>query len=264
LTLLFDYDGTLTPIAQYPRLAVLDRGTRGLLARLARRPRVNLGVLSGRQLDDLKTLVPLPELWLAGTGGMELDLRGRRVEHPQAERAAVLANQFAMRVEETVRAYAGVWVERKRLALTIHYRHLLEHLVAQLRTHVEQASRDFAGQFRIVHGPKAWEIAPAWGWTKGTGVRLILGHLGASTKNVLYAGDGANDAEAIDEVASLGGITFGIGPHAPSAAQYHLPDHAALRGFLHSLDASLGTKHVRPVVCARGQFVSYGPWKPIS
>ena len=40
----------------------------------------------------------------------------------------------------------------------------------------------------------------------------------------LYAGDDANDADALIAAADLGGIAIGIGPRAPSLARYRLPD----------------------------------------
>jgi len=239
LVLLFDYDGTLTRIAARPSLAVLDNHTRRLLASLADRPRVSLGILSGRQLDELKALVRLPKLYLAGTGGLDLDLRGTRVEHPQAGRAAALMRQLAARFARELPAYQGAWLEEKRLGLAVHYRQLPEDLVAPLRAKVEKVTQDSASELRIVEGPKAWEITPAWGWTKGTAVRLILGHLQANRHTLFYAGDGANDSEAMEVVAALGGIAVGIGPHAPSSARCQLPDPGALRAFLANLDASL-------------------------
>ena len=36
LVLVFDYDGTLTPLVSHPRLAHLDPALRGVLARLTR------------------------------------------------------------------------------------------------------------------------------------------------------------------------------------------------------------------------------------
>lgn len=261
LILLFDYDGTLTPIVEHPQLAVLNRGTRRLLARLANHARVSLGILSGRQLEELQRLVCVPNLCLAGTGGLELNLRGTRIEHPQALRAVDLIKQVAVRLEKELPGYQGAWLETKRLGLAVHYRHLPEHLVAPLRGTIDDAAQAFAGELRIVDGPRAWEITPAWGWTKGTAVRLILAHLGASSEYLLYAGDGANDADAMEVVAGMGGIVLGIGPRAPSAAQYRLPDHAALRTFLSSLEARLKTRQTIPPRSARDYLALYGLWK---
>jgi trehalose 6-phosphate phosphatase len=262
LALLFDYDGTLTPIAACPSLAVLDNHTRRLLASLADRPRVSLGILSGRQLDELKALVRLPGLYLAGTGGLELDLGGTRVEHPQAERVAALIVRLAVRLEKEVAVYQGAWLERKRLGLAVHYRQLPEHEVAPLRANVENAARAFGSELRIVQGPEAWEITPAWGWTKGTAVRLILAHLGANSPVLFYAGDRDSDIEAMEVVAAMGGIAMGIGPHAPSAAGCQLPDPGALRAFLANLDASLEEWKSSPARSCGGPSARRGSWSP--
>ncbi len=242
LVLLFDYDGTLTPIVEHPRLAVLDAQTKALLANLADHPRVHVGVLSGRDLDELKLLVQIPGLYLAGTGGLELELRGLRIAHPHADRMAEIIKRCAAHLESHLAAHHGAWLEDKRLSLTVHYRQLPEQLIGSLQAAVAEVTRCFAGELRIVQGPKAWEIAPTNSWNKGTAVRLILADCVAGSDVLFYAGDGANDVEAIEEVAAMGGITVGIGPDAPSAAEYRLPNHAALCEFLGRLDASFKTR----------------------
>jgi trehalose-phosphatase len=239
LVLLFDYDGTLTPIVDHPQMAVLDRQTTRLLASLAGRPRVHVGILSGRALDELKSLVQLPGLYFAGTGGLELELRKLRILHPQADQAATVVGRLAAQLEKEMAAYPGAWIEKKRFGLTLHYRHLPEQLLGALQAAVAEVTKCFAGEVRTVQGPRAWEITPANGWNKGTAVQLILADLAIQSDFVLYAGDGANDAEGIEAVAGMGGITLGIGPHAPAAAEYRLANHAALQALLARLDASL-------------------------
>jgi trehalose-phosphatase len=245
LVLLFDYDGTLTPIVEHPRLAVLDRKTKRLLAGLADRPRVRVGILSGRGLDELKSLVRLPRLYLAGTGGLELELRGYRIVHPHTERMAGVMARLASRLESQLSGYSGAWLEKKRVGVTVHYRQLPGHLLGSLQAAITDVSRDFASEVRIVQGPKAWEITPTKGWNKGTAVRLILADFGASSDVLFYAGDGANDAEAIEEVAAMGGITVGIGSDAPPAVSCRLPSPAALLAFLSELSSSLEEREPR-------------------
>ena len=48
----------------------------------------------------------------------------------------------------------------------------------------------------------------------------------------LYAGDNANDADSMETVRALGGISIGIGPQAPTAAACRLSDTSALAAFL--------------------------------
>jgi len=47
LALLADYDGTLVPIVEHPRLAVVAPDTRDVLKNLATVPRVVVGIVSG-------------------------------------------------------------------------------------------------------------------------------------------------------------------------------------------------------------------------
>jgi trehalose 6-phosphate phosphatase len=242
LVLLFDYDGTLTPIVEQPSLAVLDRKTRRLLADLVSRPRVYVGVLSGRTLDELKSLVRVPNVYLAGTGGMELDLRGLRIIHPHADRIANTMSRLASCLEAPIADYQGAWLEKKSLGLTVHYRHLPGRLLGPLLGAITDTTREFASEVRIVRGPKAMEITPANGWNKGMATRLILADLGVASDILFYAGDGENDSEAIEEVVAMGGITVGIGPDAPVAAACRLPNQVALLSFLGNLNSSLETR----------------------
>jgi trehalose 6-phosphate phosphatase len=257
LVLLFDYDGTLTPIVEHPHMAVLDDRTRQLLASLADRPRIHVGIFSGRQLDELKSLVRVPRLHFAGTGGSELELRGFRIAHPHAARMANTMKRVAVQLGSQLSAYPGAWLEEKGLGLTVHYRQLPGHLLGSLQADFTEVTRCFAGELRIVQGPRAWEITPEKGWNKGTAVRLLLAGFGAGTDILFYAGDGANDADAIEEVAVMGGITVGIGPAAPSAAACKLPDYAALIAFLSDLDASLEKRELRFAKLSEGSLSSH-------
>ena len=81
----------------------------------------------------------------------------------------------------------------------------------------------------------AIEIAPDLGWTKGTALRMIVEHVAGAAVLPLYAGDDANDAEALLAAADLGGIAIGIGPRAPSLARYRLPNAQSLECVLEVL-----------------------------
>jgi len=122
-------------------------------------------------------------------------MRGFRIVHPHADRMAGMMKRLSEHLESQLSAYSGAWLENKRLGLTVHYRQLPGQLLGSLQSVVAEAARNFAGELRIVQGPKAWEITPAKGWSKGTAVRLILADFGASSDVLFYAGDGANDAD---------------------------------------------------------------------
>ena len=86
-----------------------------------------------------------------------------------------------------------------------------------------------------MEGPKSLEAVADVGWTKGTAVQMILQHLHVDEALVLYAGDGANDVEAMEEVVRRRGIAVGVGPQAPAAAQYYLHGPEELQSLLANL-----------------------------
>jgi trehalose-6-phosphatase len=71
--------------------------------------------------------------------------------------------------------------------------------------------------------------------TKGTAVRTLLDLADHDAVFAFYAGNDANDWDALEAVAELGGIAVGIGARAPATAQFRLPNEAALKDLLLTL-----------------------------
>jgi trehalose 6-phosphate phosphatase len=235
LALLFDYDGTLVPIAEHPRMAVLSTEAQRRLDRLARTPSVFVGVLSGRSIDDLKRAVGLDGLCYVGTSGLELDLWGLSITHPKSTDAAQIVGSVVGCVGQVLTGYPSAWMEQKPLGLTVHYRGVEAQRIEALRTRVERAIEPFSPRLHVDDGPMAIEITPNLGWTKCSALEMIIGSISASTVLPLYAGDDANDADALSAAAVRGGVAIGIGPRAPLTARYHLPDPPSLERYLDAL-----------------------------
>ena len=70
--LLFDYDGTLTPIVPRPEDAVLSPRVKSLLAEVAAMDGYLAGIVSGRSLADLRERVAITGLVYAGNHGLEI------------------------------------------------------------------------------------------------------------------------------------------------------------------------------------------------
>jgi len=235
LLLMFDYDGTLTPIVEHPDLAVLAPEVRGVLRGLAEQPGVRIAILSGRSLEDLKRLVQVPGIDYAGCGGLELQLGGVVTQHPQAAKARALLSEVRCRLEQRVSPFAGAWIEVKPLGLTVHFREVAEDRVEALRASLREALKPGADALRVLPGPAALEIFPEVGWSKGTAVRMMVQHAGQGALAPCYFGDHANDASAFEAVAALGGMAVGIGESAPASARFRLTDSHAVHDLLASL-----------------------------
>jgi trehalose 6-phosphate phosphatase len=238
LALLFDYDGTLTPIVEHPALARLEAPTLRLLKRLVLLPGIRVGIISGRMLDDLWELMDVPGLYYAGTSGLEFDLQGERRTVAAAEAYRDVVKEVANDLTLLALEFPGAHVEPKDLGLTLHYRGVSPEHCPELLVHAERILRRKGACLRMVEGPMAWEVTPNVAWDKGSALRLIVDSIG-SPVIPLYAGDSANDAEAIATVIELGGVALGIGPEAPPSAHHQLNDPIALICFLTSLEQAL-------------------------
>lgn len=234
LALLFDYDGTLVPIVQHPRLAVLAPEMRDVLQTMANRNRVSVGVLSGRSIDDLKSMVDIPGLSYVGTCGLECELFGQRKTHGDSPECVDLLEQVAVCLNKTSLAFEGAWLEKKPLGLTWHYRGVAGADVSDARDLAFSRIIQFGDGIRVIDGPMSLEITPNLEWSKGTGVAWLISQLGADLMT-MYAGDHANDKEAFEVVRDIGGVTIGVGPDCPPAAEHRVLDPTQLAVFLKRL-----------------------------
>ncbi|KAH9799785.1 Endoribonuclease YBEY [Citrus sinensis] len=75
-----------------------------------------------------------------------------------------------------------------------------EGVATTIRPYWSEATKDRANVVQAI--PDMLEIVPP-GTSKGSGVKMLLDHLGVSTKEIMAIGDGENDVEML-ELASLG------------------------------------------------------------
>jgi trehalose-phosphatase len=230
LALLFDYDGTLTPIVRHPSLARLSAANRDRLARLAALPDVAVGVISGRALGEVRTFVGLEGLYYAGSGGLEVDLGGLRVEYPQAAAFRRVLVPLEEALLPVLARYPGSWMERKPVALALHYRGLSP--VAAFRFRSETAAvLDRHPGVRHREVSEAIEVTPADGWDKGTAVEFVLGLLDPDVF-AAYVGDAANDVEAMAVTGLTGGVAVGVGQAPPTVSTHRVASVEELEAWL--------------------------------
>lgn len=207
LVLLLDYDGTLVPIAAHPSLARLPAAVRRVLDRLSRRPGVQILVISGRAVRDVRRRVGLRRVWYAGNHGWELEGPGLRYRHPAARAARPALRQAAWRLAAALADVPGAWVEDKRCTLSIHYRAVpvgeRDRVLRACRT----ALRPFRArrQLRVTRGKSVVEVHPPVRWTKGSAVRWWLKRQRLERRaDVWYLGDDRTDEDAFAALRGRG------------------------------------------------------------
>ncbi|MEX1367429.1 MAG: trehalose-phosphatase [Nannocystaceae bacterium] len=238
LAVFLDYDGTLTPIRARPQDAVIDPGMRQAVQRLSERCFV--AVVTGRGLDDVRSLVGLPGLVYAANHGLEIAGPDLRFEPDPTLRPTFAALRPA--VDALVDGIEGVVVEHKGLSVAIHYRLADPGLVPQLEAGVDRLVAAHEG-LRKGTGKMVMELRPAIDWHKGAAVRWLCDHLqqahGGARPVPLMLGDDRTDEDALEAVREDGVGIFVGHPGWATAASYGLRDPAAVKVLLQRL-AELG------------------------
>jgi trehalose 6-phosphate phosphatase len=175
--LLLDVDGVLAPIVAHPEDARVPEETRAELRRLVERYAL-VACVTGRPADLATVFVGVEGIEIIGEHGL------------------ALAADSAGWAERIHRFADGVdWpVERKRLAVSFHYRTHPDPEAAEARlSEVAAAAR--AEGFRPRWGRKVLELLPPVDADKGLAVRTLL-HLHPEVRSALYAGDDTTDLDA--------------------------------------------------------------------
>ena len=191
--LLCDVDGTLSPIAPRPELAVVRPPTRRSLRALA--PRLALvAAVSGRSADDARRLVRVPGIVYVGNHGLEAVVGRRRWTHPEAERfrqvlAGVLGDLRVRLADE------DVCYEPKDLGASIHYRGAADPERTRAAILTTLAALPQATALRITEGRLVVELRPPVAASKGTAVTCLVRRYGL--RAALFLGDDRTDVDAM-------------------------------------------------------------------
>jgi len=169
-----DYDGTLTPIRPAPELAVLSPSGYAVLTRLQQKSAVILAILSGRSLQDIKSKVPLPQVWFGGSHGLELEGPGHRFVHPEALSFKAVLRRIKEELSPWVNIFPGLLLESKPYSLAVHYRQVSARMFPDLKRNFNTWRRAYKNIAECLPGKKVWELKPRIAWDKGRAFRYIM------------------------------------------------------------------------------------------
>jgi alpha,alpha-trehalase len=232
LAVFLDYDGTLTPIVDDPAKADLGDEMRAAVAGLARK--VTVGIVSGRDLEDLRRRVGLESTFLAGSHGFDIaGPKGWRETLQKGTEFLPDLDRAESALREQVEPIEGAVVERKKFSIAVHYRKVRQADVGRV---VEAVDRVLEQQRRLREGrgKKVIRLQPAIDWDKGHAVDWLLKKLELDQPDVLplYVGDDVTDEDAFRSLAGRG-ITLAVRDgDRRTAADFALADPDDVRRFL--------------------------------
>jgi len=231
-TLFLDYDGTLTPIVERPELAVLSPEMKAVMEALTRQ--TCLAVISGRELQDVRSLVGIDGIFYAGSHGFEIEGPGGwHLDSREVKDYLPCLDLAELRLSEELAGVPGAILERKRFTVAVHYRLVADEQFPKLQGAVDTAMRACT-DLKLTHGKKVFELQPNLDWHKGKAVRWLLDALKLDTSEVLpvFVGDDITDEDAFAAVAIDGvGIIVRDEPRA-TAARYALDSTDEVQAFL--------------------------------
>lgn len=198
--LFLDFDGTLVEIAPRPDAVVVPPGLPGLLERLAGRLGGALAVVSGRPVEEIEALLPVP-IAVAGDHGASL----RPAPGAPVERLALPTppSSWRERAEELAAAHPGAMVERKAHGFVLHYR-LAPEANDPARALLDDLIAD-NGDFVLMPARMAWEVKPT-AVSKATAVAGLMARPPFAGRIPVFIGDDVTDEAGMAAARAAGGL----------------------------------------------------------
>jgi trehalose 6-phosphate phosphatase len=224
--LFVDFDGTLVELAPTPTDIRVSDQLPGLLSGLAARLGGAVALVSGRSLANLAPLV-------APFGGPMVGQHGNEIRYPDGSLTTGTgdgAPDIAIKVARTAltpfaEAHPGIMLEDKGGTIALHYRGAPD-LGDPSREAVRNAIEAGGGRLRAIDGNRVIELVPRR-VGKGGAITTLAAEPPFRGRVPVFVGDDATDEDGFAAVDALGGVSVKVGS-GPSAAQYRLPDVAAV------------------------------------
>ncbi|HEX3681241.1 MAG TPA: trehalose-phosphatase [Bryobacteraceae bacterium] len=227
--LFLDFDGTISHIVEVPQDAEVDSSITATLRALAERPEFTVSIVSGRALADVRERVGLDNAIYVGNHGLEIESADVRFREPEAEALRRELRCLSLQLKLALSETDGLEVEDKGLTLSVHFRRVAEELqswVHSVTCSTVSRSRSFACR----EGKMVLEVFPRVDWHKGRAIKWIAQEILPTSPLLIYVGDDISDEDAFAAIRE--GITIRVGGLSDTAAQYSLPDVAAVGLFL--------------------------------
>lgn len=237
--LFLDFDGTLAPTVPRPEMARLPVGTRQVLRRLARHPRIVVIVISGRRRADVRRRVGVVGIQYLGLYGGE-DGRPFRV----SRRVRQALDHVGAQLLQGFSRSPGVWVEDKRVSLTVHLREASTDVARHIRQQLRRRLRAFRSTLCLLENLRDVEVVPCSVGDKGQAVRRLLAGSKRRKALAVYFGDDLSDESAFEAVGR--GVAVLVESAQSTHAHYTVAGTEHVVTWLVQIEAALGLNASRP------------------
>jgi alpha,alpha-trehalase len=236
--LTFDYDGTLAPIVSRPEFATINANVRKALFSLSKSAKFKVGIISGRRLNKIKSLVRIKNIYYVGNHGFEIEGPNLDFIHPVCFYSRQFIGKIKQELKTKLSKIKGVIIEDKYFTLSLHFRLVNSRDVNKVKIIFRQATSPYIRnkKIRVIQGKKVFEIRPYVDWNKGKALEMIERSTKQNSRPLrIYLGDDTTD-EDVFKVLNKRDISVFIGVRKKSKAQYFLADTKEVEDFLTRLN----------------------------
>jgi len=212
LWLFLDYDGTLVDFASSPDEITPNPKVAHLLDQLARQPQMRVTIISGRKLHDICLLLPVKNIFLAGTYGIEmLTPSGETINRVDYNDIRPTLESLKPQWERIINGRKGFFLEDKGWTLALHARFAddseAEDVLAAAQRTIDQ--QKLTERFRVLGGHKFLEITPILA-SKKEAVHYLSNQFPFPGARCIYIGDDDKDEEAFSAIHSQNGVAIKV------------------------------------------------------
>ena len=233
--LMLDFDGTLAAIRRDPDKAHLSAGTVRTLKAAARTTGIDLAIISGRSLKDIRKRTGIKGITYAGNHGLEIQGPGIKFSAPGTAEIKKTMSSIAKELRKESRKIKGTIIENKGLTVSVHFRMVKRSQAGDVEEVLKKVTTPYVSkkEIMVTSGKKIWEVRPPVKWDKGKTALFLIEKKRKTTKKILpvYLGDDRTDEDAFKAIGK-GGICVFVGRTGRSAAPYYLKGIAEVCGFI--------------------------------
>lgn len=228
LSLRLDFDGTLAPIVPNPDAATIPDQTRRVMSLLASCSAIDVAVISGRELFDVKSRVDLDGITFAGNHGLEIERNDQIWRHPAVFDVKDKLNRTRRRIEAQLVDIHGAFIEDKGITTAVHYRQADSNGTQRVQQ-IATREIDRSDDLQAIRNDQVIDIRPNIDWGKGNAIDVLT----AQTNELqIYIGDDTTDVDAFRVLAADDvHIRIAVGQDRPFA-NFIVNRPVAVRSFL--------------------------------
>jgi len=226
----FDFDGTLAPIATQHQEARLPADILDKLLQLSMF--VQVGIITGRSLDDIRKRLGFTPHFVIGNHGLEGLPGWDKCSENHEALSQTWAEEIYAALQQDATFDPRISLENKRYSLSVHYRHVRDP--ARTERQLFALFERLVPRPRIMAGKCVFNLLPQDAADKGSALEQLMRETGAPS--AIYVGDDITD-EDVFRLQRRDILSVRIEKEASSKADFFLNDRIEIAQLLDELIA---------------------------